>query len=88
VAFLITLRRTATVIGLTLRDFAAATLWPAVASALMVAAVTAARGIVPAGTSPGVALLMLVPLGAVTYVAVLFAVHRAALRETLALVSR
>jgi len=88
VVFLITLRRTATVIGLTLRDFAAAILWPAVASTLMVAAVTAARGIVPAGASPGLALLMLVPLGALAYIAVLLVVHREALRETLALVSR
>ncbi|HYB70135.1 MAG TPA: hypothetical protein VEH80_05680, partial [Candidatus Bathyarchaeia archaeon] len=65
-----------------------AMLWPAVASGLMVGTVTAARGIVPADAPPGLALLVLVPIGAITYVAVLLATHRAALRETLALISR
>jgi teichuronic acid exporter len=88
VAFVITLHRAGKVIDLTLRDFAAAMLWPAVAAGLMAAAVTVARAVVPDATAPGVALLILAPTGAVTYVAALFALHRSSFRETLALVSR
>ena len=54
----------------------------------MAAAVTVARAVVPGATAPGVALLILVPTGAVTYVAALLVLHRSSFRETLALVSR
>jgi O-antigen/teichoic acid export membrane protein len=88
VVFVITLHRAGKVLGLTLWDFGGAMLWPVVASALMAVAVTMARGVVPDEAAPGVALLILVPVGAATYVAALFALHRSSFRETLALVSR
>jgi O-antigen/teichoic acid export membrane protein len=88
VVFVITLHRAGKVLGLTLWDFGGAMLWPLVASALMAVAVTMARGVVPDEAAPGVALLILVPIGAATYVAALFTLHRSSFRETLALVSR
>ena len=88
VVFVITLHRAGKVLGLTLWDFGGAMLWPVVASALMAVAVTMARGVVPDEAAPGVALLILVPIGAATYVAALFTLHRSSFRETLALVSR
>ncbi len=86
VVFVINLHRAGKVIDLTLQDFGVAMLRPALASGLMAAAVTLARGVVPAEAAPGVALLILVPIGAVTYVAALFALHPSSFRETLALV--
>ena len=86
VAFVITLHRAGRVVDFTLWDFGAAMFRPVLASGLMAAAVTLARGVVPAEAAPGVTLLILVPTGAVTYVAALFVLHRSSFRETLALV--
>lgn len=69
-------------------DLGRAMCWPALASAIMAAAVMIARHLVPDGISAAHALAILVPVGIFTYLAVLSVVQPSSIRETFALVAR
>lgn len=86
--FVVTVHRSGEALGLRVRDFMQAMRWPALASLAMAAAVIGMRWLLPSSAGVALSLLVLVPVGALTYVGVLLAFHRSAIRETLVLVKQ
>lgn len=88
VVFAITLRRASRALGLGTPDFRRAMQAPALASLAMAVVVIGTRYLLPNHAGAVARLLVLMPAGAVTYLVVLLALERGALRETMQLVGR
>jgi len=86
--FGITLQRSGGVLGLGVPDFARAMRAPALASLAMAGVVIGTRYLLPEHAGAVARLLVLVPAGALTYLAALLGLERGALRETAQLVGR
>ena len=86
--FGITLQRSGGVLGLGVPDFGRAMWAPALASLAMAGVVIGTRYLLPEHAGAGARLLVLVPVGALTYLAALLGLERGALRETAQLVGR
>ena len=86
--FGITLQRSGGVLGLGVPDFARAMRAPALASLAMAGVVIGTRYLLPEDAGAVARLLVLVPAGALTYLAALLGLERGALRETAQLVGR
>jgi teichuronic acid exporter len=86
--FGITLQRSGGVLGLGVPDFARAMRAPALASLAMAGVVIGTRYLLPEHAGSVARLLVLVPAGALTYLAALLGLERGALRETAQLVGR
>jgi hypothetical protein len=88
VVFAITVQRSGGPLGLRMPDFGRAMRGPALASGVMAMAVIGARHLLPDEAGAAARLLLLVPAGAVSYLAALLLLERTALRETAQLVGR
>lgn len=86
--WIVTAHLCARAVELRVWDLGRAMCWPALASAIMAAAVMIARHLVPDGVGAAHALAILVPVGVFTYLAVLFVIRPSSIRETLALFAR
>ncbi|HWO06891.1 MAG TPA: oligosaccharide flippase family protein, partial [Methylomirabilota bacterium] len=86
--FWITLQRSGGVLGLGVPDFGRAMRAPALASLAMAGVVIGTRYLLPDHAGAVARLLVLVPAGALTYLAALLGLERGALRETAQLVGR
>ena len=86
--FGITLRRSGGVLGLGVPDFGRAMRAPALASLAMAGVVIGTRYLLPEHAGAAARLLVLVPAGALTYLAALLGLERGALRETAQIVGR
>ena len=86
--FGITLQRSGGVLGLGVEDFGRAMRAPALASLAMAGVVIGTRYLLPEHAGAVARLLVLVPAGALTYLAALVSLERGALRETAQLVGR
>ena len=86
--FGITLQRSGGVLGLGVEDFGRAMRAPALASLAMAGVVIGTRYLLPEHAGAVARLLVLVPAGALTYLAALLGLERGALRETAQLVGR
>lgn len=88
IVFLVTVRRSGEAIGLKLNHFTEVMRWPALASVVMAGTVIGIRWFLLSDVHTSIGLLVLIPAGAVSYLGVLLAFDRAAIRGTLLLLKQ